>query len=620
MVDAPIIRVERLSFRYRGRKRPALRELTFDVRPGETLLVLGPSGSGKSTLTLCLNGLIPHSIPGELTGRVEVVGQSVAESSTAAMAQRVGLVFQDPEAQFCLLRVDDEIAFGLENLRVDRAAMPGRIERALDLMHLTSDRRSRIDHLSGGMRQRVALASVLAMEPPVLVFDEPTSNLDPVGVREVFASIAELKRRGDRTIVVVEHRLDELIDLVDRILVLGPEGTLLALGRPEPVLRDHAADLEAFGVWIPQVSEVASRLVRGGVSLNTYPITLDGAFATFSRLLRERAGRPPPGEPGATSRRSETASPAIEIRRLSHTFPSGRIGLREVDLTVSRGAFFAIVGPNGAGKSTLAMHLIGWIRPPPGAVSVLGHDVRTTPVRELTRLVGYVFQNPEHQFVARTVFDELAFGLRLRGLPEADVRERVEAMLADFGLAALGRANPYTLSHGEKRRLSVATMLILGQPVLILDEPTFGQDRKNTAALMAKLADLNRAGQTILMITHDLRLVAEYAHEAAVLVDGTIVRRGTPGDLFSDIGLLERAHLAVPPLLDLSQRLAGVEPTFPTVATVDRFVAAIASFLDRPELGEVRRARDADGPVRASCRLADQLALTPASPRTDRIR
>lgn len=630
--------VEDLSFRYQGRRCPTFEKLSFSVDVGETLLVLGSSGCGKSTLALCLNGLIPHSIPGELSGRVIVAGHDVRETPVATLARTVGLVFQDPDAQFCMLRVDDEIAFGLENLNVPWAEMDGRIDRALDLVGLADARRARIDRLSGGGRQRLALGCVLAMDPEILILDEPTSNLDPAGAEEVFANVARLKADGRRTIVVVEHRLDRLISLVDRVLVLGPDGSKLALGPPSKVLLEHADALDEFGIWIPQVSELANRVARRAVCLEPFPLTIEQAADVLGGLIRrgrvedlgvapdghepaewscadtspapaaahetvatesarslvisqgEKEGQAPPPAPLHFSemasgvgrgRRGE----AVEISHLGYRYPSGKVALRDVSLTVPEGSFFAIVGPNGAGKSTLAAHLIGSIRPPANTVRLLGRDVRTIAATEIPSFVGYVFQNPEHQFVAGTVYDELAFGLRLRGLPEAEVGERVDAMLADFGLAAYARANPFTLSHGEKRRLSVATMLILGQKILVLDEPTFGQDRKNTVALMAKLVDLNRAGRTIVMITHDVRLVAEYARDVVVLIDGSVAYSGDTAGLFADSALLERARLVAPPLLELSRRLASVDPTFPPVATIDRFVDTILERIEPNTLG-----------------------------------
>ncbi len=604
----PMIKVEALSFRYPGRKRLALQKISFEVQAGEMLLVLGPSGCGKSTLTFCLNGLIPHSIAGDLGGRVLIGGQEIGRTPVAETARQVGVVFQDPDTQFCMLRVDDEIAFGLENLRVPSEEMPERIRRALRLVGLQGVERLRIDRLSGGNRQRLALACVLALEASVLVFDEPTSNLDPAGAEQVFADIARLKAAGDRTLVVIEHRLDSLIGLVDRVLVLGPDGQPITFGRPADVFRHHADELESLGIWVPQVSELAHRLAARGISLNPYPLTvnqadvaisahLDGGVSNSNRLgltVRQVASSHAAGDrdaliPGFTPNPVVLTSPApsfarangkprpeqitraplaIEINGLSYRYPSGQPALSNVKLEIPEGSYLAIVGPNGAGKSTLARHLIGSLRPPRGTVRLFGRDQCDLPSRELTRLIGYVFQNPEHQFVASTVQDELAFGLRVRGVPEAETRTQVQAMLEEFGLGALGQASPFALSHGEKRRLSVAAMLILGQRILVLDEPTFGQDQKNTVALMARLQALNRAGRTIVLITHDMRLVLEHAEQVAVMIEGTPAYTGPPDRLFAHPQVLSRGHLIAPPMVALSSRLARRDPSFPIVGSV----------------------------------------------------
>jgi energy-coupling factor transport system ATP-binding protein len=589
----PAILVENLSFRHAGRKRPALDGISFRVDSGETLLVLGPSGSGKSTLALCLNGLIPQVVAGELTGRVQIGDVETRRVPVAELSRQVGLVFQDPDAQFCMLRVDDEIAFGLENLRTPRPAMHQRIRHALSQVGLAQHERSAIGALSGGTRQRVALASILAMEPPVLVFDEPTSNLDPAGTDELFATIAALRQRGDHTLVVVEHRLDSLMAIVDRVIVLGERGQLVASGAPEEVFTQHAAELRALGVWVPQVAEVASELAERGIVGEPFPLTVRqaaDAFGSLIRLAQSSATEPTPprsrpvgvGVVGGSELPPATrgvAEPAIQVSHLSYTYPQGQLGLRDVSLRVERGEFVGVVGPNGAGKSTLAQNLIGIRRSPAGAVRILGQDTRQFSPSELARLIGFVFQNPEHQFVARTVFDELAFGLRARGRPENQVQASVAETLESFRLQALALANPYTLSFGEKRRLSVATALILDPTLLILDEPTFGQDRRNTEILMERLAALHRAGRTIVMITHDLRLVAEYATSVAVMIDGAISYHGNLDGLLGDAALLGRAHMGLPPLRQLADELAEIDPTFPRVASVQPMVDALAERL-----------------------------------------
>jgi energy-coupling factor transport system ATP-binding protein len=549
------IAAEDLTFRYAGRKRPCLRDVTFAIAPGETVLVLGPSGCGKSTLALCLNGLIPHVIEGELSGHVRVAGRDTRDCPLAMTTRDVGMLFQDPDTQFCMLRVDDEVAFGLENLRLPRAEMAGRISAALWLAGLDCPLTTRIDTLSGGNKQRLALACVLAMQPQVLVFDEPTSHLDPWSAQNVVAMIQGLKAGGEHTVILIEHRLDHLMGLIDRVLLLGPDGVLLADGEPRRLLRDQAAVLDQFGIWIPQVSELAGSLQQRGVAVEPYPLTIAEAAASLAPLaagglpFANRVRLPASAEPRV--RREQ----AISVRGLSYRYQAGPAVLHDIRLDITAGDFVAVVGPNGAGKSTLAQHIAGILQPPPGTVFLGERDLRALRQVAIATLVGYVFQNPEHQFVTTSVFDELAFGLRLRDLPEAGVRGRVEEMLTGFGLGQLARANPFRLSQGEKRRLSVATMLILGQEVLVLDEPTVGQDRRNAGMLLSICERLHREGKTIVMITHDMRLVAEHARTVIVLVEGRVAFTGSPAELFADAVLVARAHLEPPPMLELSRLL-----------------------------------------------------------------
>lgn len=533
------------------------------VERGETILILGPSGCGKSTLTLCLNGLIPHTIGGEMTGQVFIAGRSTRQTSVGELARQVGIVFQDPESQFCTLTVEDEVAFGLENLRLPRERMGERIAAALAQVGLAGERATRLDRLSAGMKQRLALGCLLAMQPQILVLDEPTSNLDPQGTREFFPTLEGLRRH--HTILIIEHKLDELIHLVDRVLILSPGGTILAQGEPRQVFAEEAHRLEEHGIWLPQVAELAQRL-----GIAPLPLTVDEAVEALT-------GRPY-DSPAVMRGRATVAlprRPAIEVKDLDFTYPNGTVALRGASLTVAEGDFFALLGPNGSGKTTLANHIINILHPLPERVKVLGCDVTEVSTYELTQAVGYVFQNPEHQFVADTVYDEMAYSLRVRGVEEEAIRERVKPLLAEFGLMPYARINPFALSQGQKRRLSVATMLTIGQEILILDEPTFGQDRLTAQRLMERLQALNTVGVTVIIITHDMRLVAEYARQVAVLLEGRVVYQGTGKDLYRDEGLLARTGLAPPPLYELSRRLKVVDSTFPELMTVDEFCRAL---------------------------------------------
>ncbi len=562
-----MIAVSALTIKYTGRKRPILRDLSLQVPQGQTLLILGASGSGKSSLALTFNGLIPHSIGEVLSGQVQVAGADTQQTPVAQLAQRVGILFQDPDAQFATLTVEDEIVFGLENLGLDPAGMEARLETALSQVGMLHARHRPVYALSGGEKQRIALAALLAMQPEVLVFDEPTANLDSVGTQQVFALLAQLKARGQHTLILIEHKLDELMHLVDRVLVLDSEGQIFADGAPRQVFDRYAAQLQEMGVWTPQVCMLAQELRMAGHELPSFPVTIGEAVKVLAPLLATNPAPPAAPAPpaGAAPRRS-----VYSIRGLSFNY--GDIpALHNISMEVSQGDFLAIVGPNGAGKSTLARHLIGLLDPPVGKVFLDGQDIHALDARRLAEQVAYVFQNPEHQFVTERVEDEVAYGLRAAGLDEGLVAEQSRQLLDTFGLARYARANPFTLSHGEKRRLSVAAMLAVGQQTLILDEPTFGQDERNAAALMALLRALNAQGKTIIMITHDMRLVAEAADKVAVILDGRLEFFGQPGELFAQEDLLARAHLNLPPLARLAALLATQHPHMQGWATLQDY-------------------------------------------------
>jgi len=534
------------------------------VPRGGSLLLLGPSGCGKSTLGLCLNGAIPHFVEGDLRGRVRIGGRDTRDASMAHMAQRVGVVFQDPEAQFCMLTLEEEVAFGLENLAVPRGEMDLRIDEALDWVGLQHRRRDRIEWLSGGQKHRLALACVLAQQPQVLVFDEPTAQLDPAGAAEVVSLLRKLRMHGRHTLVIIEHRLDDLMPLVDDVLVLSQTGEVVVQGTPREVMRDRGEWLSAAGVWVPQVSELATRLALRGVRLDPFPLTVDeGAQALRPHTTRLSQSAP-------STLRNAAPRSFIEVDDLSFTFPRApRPALQNVSLAFTSGELAAIVGANGAGKTTLARHVVRILRPPPGRVRLEGVDLTRMSAAEVARTVGYVFQYPEHQFVGRSALDDVAFGLRRAGQPEPEALRHAQTMLDQFGLGDLALAHPYSLSHGEQRRLSVAAMLVLGQRGLLLDEPTFGQDRRNADLLLDKLAGLTADGHAMVTITHDMRLVAERAQRAIAMSDGQVIFDGPPAALFADESLLRRAHLRPPPLFELAQRLGLSAPWMRVSDVVD---------------------------------------------------
>lgn len=548
------LRARGVRIRHEGAEAWTPDGVDIAVAPGEVLLVLGPSGCGKSTLALALNGLVPHAVPATLEGTVLVGGRDTRDARVAELSEHVGMVFQDPDAQLVTGTVLDEVCFGPENRLVPAAEVLERAERALRAVGLWERRADDPDTLSGGGKQRLAIACALALDAPLLVLDEPTANLDPAGAEEVYRILGALTADGSgRSVVLVEHNLDAAMGIVDTVLVLDGAGRTVAHGAADAVLRERAEELAALGVWLPTATLAALRLRRAGVRLAPLPLTpeeLTAGLGGAARAMVEAAGAPDTASPHDhdTTATTTPTTPAIAVTGLSLRRGRREV-LHDVSLRVGRGDFVAIVGPNGAGKSTLVQAIAGVLRPPRGTVSLGGLDPARASVAELSAAVGFVFQNPEHQFVVHTVADELAYGLRQRRLPAHEIDERVERMLATLGLAAQRDAHPFLLSGGQKRRLSVGTALIAGAPLLVLDEPTFGQDRARAAELLELLAALNRAGTTVVVVTHDLGLAAEYASHVAVVDGGRIAAFGATAGILRDAPLLERSGLRQSPLV-----------------------------------------------------------------------
>ena len=583
----PLVRVRDLGIRHDGATHAAPAAATFDVARGEVVLLLGPSGAGKSTLALALDGLIPHAVPATLEGSVLIDGLDTAVTPVAELSTRVAMVFQDPDAQLVTGTLLDEVAFGPENLRLPVDEVLARAEDALRRVGLWERRTENPDRLSGGGRQRLAIACALAMGSPLLVLDEPTANLDPRGIEEVYAALGELVAAGDRAIVLVEHNLDAATAITDRVVVLDHAGRTVADGSVDEVLRGRADELHAMGVWLPVSTLAALRLRDAGWPLDPLPLDPAELHAALEAMdappPAAAPAQPPAAEtpnrpdsaPGDARRRN--AEPLIRVRGLRTRRGKTEI-LHGVDLDVAAGEFVAIVGANGAGKTTLLQSIAGVVPVPRGQVSVGGTDIARTDLRILSRRIGFVFQNPEHQFIAHTVYDELAHGLRLQRLPEAEVRERAFDVLRRFGLEDQADVHPFLLSGGQKRRLSVGTALVAGAPVLALDEPTFGQDRARADELLTLLQGLNRDGTTVLVVTHDMQLVTEYAHRTVIVGDGRVVADAPTPDVFADEALLRTAGLRLPPL---RRAFAGLT-RHPSLAAVTR-LADLAGAAGTPD-------------------------------------
>ena len=606
----PLARLDRVSVRYAGTGTWVPQGVTLDLPAGTTTLLLGPSGCGKSTVTLTLNGLVPHSVPSDYRGSVLVAGQEVADADIAHLAGTVAMVMQDPDSQVVTMRVLDEVCYALENLRVPADRIEPRAMSALEAVGMGRFARASPWELSGGQRQRVVLAAALAVEPALLVLDEPTANLDPAGSADFYALLPVLKERGT-AVLVVEHDLDELIGAIDHVIALDADGATIAVGPPDEVFGAHGRALAAAGIRLPTAVRLHQRLAaRGllegaplqGAGAPRVPLTLDDAARELaaSRLGERSAASPDQGagewpdgggsaaagprrdEPGAVGARNRGpdaadspgegardrgAQPVLVVRGLRVPRGRGRRRhevLHDVSLTVERGQILAVVGVNGSGKSTLLRALAGLERWTAGEVSVAGR--RRRPDRT-GRAVTLVMQNPEHQFLERTVRDELAHGMRLEGDEEAAVERAVAGMLARFDLVDRAGANPFLLSGGQQRRLSVASVLGEHREAICLDEPTFGQDRRSAEALMARLHDVAADGAGLVIATHDMELAAEHADRVLVLAAGRVLAEGPAREVLADAPLLERAGLRPPALVALTRAAAALRATVPACAS-----------------------------------------------------
>ena len=553
-------RLEGVAVRYHGREEWTPAEpVSFDLELGTATLLIGPSGCGKSTLSLTLDGLVPHSVPSDYRGSVTVEGEEVADTDIAPLAQRVALVMQDPDSQIVRRTVWDEVCYALENLCLPRSEIDRRAEEALRALGLLESAACDPWRLSGGQRQRVALAGALAQRPRLLVLDEPTANLDPAAAYDFHAAIPALTASGI-AVLIVEHDLDELAHRVDRVIALDERGSVLAAGTPHAVLSEAARPLAAAGIRLPISVELGMRL-----GIEPPPL---GPEETTRALAARFASLPLPDAPSTRIDEEEGALGALEEENTNPIGPTGgapRVVLEatglgvalskhpvlsDVDLVVRSGETIALLGVNGSGKSTLLRALVGVQR-------ISSGRVRSGRERSLGRACAtctLVTQNPEHQFVTSTVRDELAHAMRIARRPADEIGEVVDALLDAHDLAALADRNPFTLSGGQKRRLSVAAALTVPRDLILLDEPTFGQDDAHARALMERMRAFANGGGAVLFSSHDLSLAASYADRVVLLSHGRIIADGPTRRILADHDLLAGAGLRPTPLALVVER------------------------------------------------------------------
>ncbi|MQA02489.1 MAG: ATP-binding cassette domain-containing protein [Streptosporangiales bacterium] len=552
-----------LSFRYRGTDERQLDDVSFRIETGERVAIMGATGAGKTTLVMTFNGLIPHHHAGQMYGYLTSAGLDTVDHDVVDLVRHVGMVMQDPEAQITGRTAIDDATVGPANLGLPREEVFERAHRALDAVGLADLADRDTGQLSGGQQQRLAIAGILAMEPEILVLDEPTSELDPDGTAHVFAVVEKVTDQPGQTAVLVEHEPELVAQWASRLLVLH-DGKLVHDGPPGQFFADPVRSREAR-LRPPQVVSVCCALQdRGVLQQGEVAVTVDEGVD----LLRDRVphGARAHGRATSATRPDPSVPVAVNARGVSHRYPSGVQALSDVDLAVHEGEFVALLGRNGAGKTTFARHLNGLLRPTVGELLVNDRPTAGRKVSELATEVGYVFQNPDHQIFAASVRDEVAFGLRNAGVAADQAEAKVEEVLELVGMREHIDDHPFRLGKGQRQRLAVASVLALEPQVLVVDEPTTGQDWHGSVAIMELIRELNEAGRTIVMITHDMPLVAAYAHRAVVFDAGRLIADLPVPELFAAEDVLAKAQLSAPQVTRLAKALG-----LPPVTTVDAF-------------------------------------------------
>lgn len=540
-----MIELKDFSFQYKAQSEPTLKNLNLTIYKGEKVLIVGPSGSGKSTIGQCLNGIIPNIYKGTSSGQFLIQGKEAFDLSIYEKSHLVSTVLQDTDGQFIGLSVAEDLAFALENDMVDLGTMKERVQswaERLDLMKLLDHRPQ---DLSGGQKQRVSLAGVLIDESPILLFDEPLANLDPKSGQDIIDLIDQIHEEQGTTTIIIEHRLEDVLYRpVDRVILIN-QGQVLFNGRPDELLRTTL--LAENGIREPLYLTTLRQLGQDIDQLEHLDRLEDIELTGVNRSI-----------PEATFTKTGETEELLKLEQISFAYQENHPILKNISLSIPKGQRLAIVGKNGAGKSTLAKAICGFITTE-GQYTSRGEDIKQESVKERAERVGYVLQNPNQMISTNMIFDEVALGLRLRGVAEEDIKERVYQALKTCGLYEFRKWPISALSYGQKKRVTIASILVLGPEILVLDEPTAGQDQRNYTDIMEFLDSLQEKGHTIVMITHDMQLMLDYSDRALVVSDGQILADLSPAELFTHPDILQEANLKETSIFALANRL-GMDP------------------------------------------------------------
>ena len=540
-----MIELKDFSFQYKAQSEPTLKNLNLTIYKGEKVLIVGPSGSGKSTIGQCLNGIIPNIYKGTSSGQFLIQGKEAFDLSIYEKSHLVSTVLQDTDGQFIGLSVAEDLAFALENDMVDLGTMKERVQswaERLDLMKLLDHRPQ---DLSGGQKQRVSLAGVLIDESPILLFDEPLANLDPKSGQDIIDLIDQIHEEQGTTTIIIEHRLEDVLYRpVDRVILIN-QGQVLYNGQPDELLRTTL--LAENGIREPLYLTTLRQLGQDIDQLEHLDRLEDIELTGVNRSIPEE-----------TFTKTGETEELLKLEQISFAYQENHPILKDISLTIPKGQRLAIVGKNGAGKSTLAKAICGFITTE-GKYTSRGEDIKQESVKERAERVGYVLQNPNQMISTNMIFDEVALGLRLRGISEEDIKERVYQVLKTCGLYEFRKWPISALSYGQKKRVTIASILVLGPEILVLDEPTAGQDQRNYTEIMEFLDSLQEKGHTIVMITHDMQLMLDYSDRALVVSEGQILADLSPAELFTHPDILQEANLKETSIFALANRL-GMDP------------------------------------------------------------
>ena len=576
-----IIEMECVSFSYgtAADGAYALKDIDLSVEEGTFVGLIGPSGAGKSTLASAITGAIPHHYRGRLFGSTLVAGLDTCEAPLTDIAKVVGSVLQDIDAQMVASVVEDELLFGLENFGIDHREIEGRIASALDAVGIADLRHREIATLSGGQKQKVAIAAILAMTPRVIVMDEPTSALDPASARDVFEVLRRAKELTGMTVILIEQTVALLAEYCDRVVVID-QGRIALDGTPTDVF-SHGETLRAIGVDTPRTVRISNSLAETGLAPNDSPaLTLDGAESLVAGILAPGLSKSSPIVPcalgdGPGARNTVDERPIIvDVAGAAYSYGTGQAGIEGINLTVRAGEILAVVGQNGAGKTTFTKLLNGLIKPSAGVVRIAGLDTRTTPVSVLASHAATLFQNPDRQLCRNTVVEEIAFGLELQGAPADAARERARRVAATFGLPE--NASPFNLSRGQRQMVALASVVALEPELIILDEPTSGLDYRECMTVMETVRQRALDGAAVVMVCHDMEVVSDFADTLAVMTEGRLIEVGPSREVFANDALLAHARIAAPCVPALGKRLAArFHPSFAHITEVADLVALV---------------------------------------------